>query len=51
MLDALKAAKVQEVKYTVYPEAQHDSWTATYSNPELYDWFLQHERAAGGKRK
>ncbi len=29
-------------KLTIYPEADHDSWTAAYSNPELYDWFLQH---------
>lgn len=28
------------VKFTVYPELTHDSWTVTYDNPELYDWFL-----------
>ena len=27
-----------------YPEAGHDAWTETYSNPALYDWLLQHER-------
>lgn len=32
------------VKFTVYPEADHDSWTQTYNNPMLYDWFLQHQR-------
>jgi len=32
------------VRFTVYPEAGHDSWTETYNNPELYDWFLQHSR-------
>ncbi|MDF5710202.1 MAG: prolyl oligopeptidase family serine peptidase [Nostoc sp. S4] len=32
------------VKFTVYPEAEHDSWTQTYNNPELYQWFLQHRR-------
>jgi predicted peptidase len=32
------------VKFTVYPEADHDSWTQTYNNPELYEWFLQHQR-------
>lgn len=31
-----------EVKFTVYPEAGHDSWTETYNNEELYRWFLQH---------
>lgn len=44
MLEALKKAGVKELQLTVYPEAQHDSWTATYSNPKLYEWFLAHER-------
>jgi predicted peptidase len=29
------------VRFTVYPEAGHDSWTQTYNNPELYAWFRQ----------
>lgn len=33
------------VKFTVYPNAGHDSWTATYENPELYAWFLKHTRS------
>jgi predicted peptidase len=33
-----------DVKLTVYPEAGHDSWTETYNNPELYEWFLSHRR-------
>ena len=33
-----------DARLTVYPEAQHDSWTVTYNNPELYDWFLAHRR-------
>jgi predicted peptidase len=44
MVDALKKAGVPDVKLTVYPEAQHDSWTETYKNPELYEWLLKHER-------
>jgi len=31
-------------KLTVYPDAYHDSWTRTYENPELYEWFLKHRR-------
>jgi predicted peptidase len=46
MVDALKRAGVREVQLTVYPEAQHDSWTETYANPKLYEWFLQHQRPA-----
>jgi len=33
-----------EAKFTIYPEAQHDSWTETYDDPELYDWLLSHQR-------
>jgi predicted peptidase len=33
------------VKLTVYPEAGHDSWTETYSNPELYDWLMNQSKA------
>jgi predicted peptidase len=32
------------VKFTVYPGVKHDSWTETYNNPELYEWFLQYAR-------
>jgi len=32
------------VKFTVYPEANHDSWTETYNNEELYKWFLSNKR-------
>jgi predicted peptidase len=42
MVQMLKDLGNDEVKLTVYPEAQHDSWTVTYNNPELYDWFLKH---------
>lgn len=33
-----------DVKFTVYPGVGHDSWTQTYANPELYEWFVQHQR-------
>jgi len=41
MVKAIKA-RGGEAKLTVYPDAGHDSWTATYNNQELYDWFLKH---------
>ncbi len=44
MVVALRKAGVKEVELTVYPEAQHDSWTETYANEKLYEWFLKHER-------
>lgn len=44
MIDALQRIGAREVKLTTYPEAGHDSWTATYDNPELYTWLLAHSR-------
>lgn len=41
MVDAVKAAG-GDVQFTVYPEAEHDSWTETYDNEELYKWMLKH---------
>ena len=32
------------VKYTVYPEAEHDSWTETYENNLIYEWLLKQKR-------
>lgn len=49
MVEAIKAAG-GDVKFTVYPEAGHDSWTETYNNPELYKWLLAHQRNAGRAR-
>jgi predicted peptidase len=43
MIDALKKEN-NEVKLTIYPDALHDSWTATYNNPAVYEWLLQHKR-------
>lgn len=43
MVNALKRIGNQNVKFTIYPEADHDSWTETYQNKELYDWLLQHQ--------
>jgi predicted peptidase len=44
MVNALKRIGSENVEFTVYPEATHDSWTETYNNPKLYDWFLSHSR-------
>ena len=48
MVDALQRAG-GDAQLTVYPEAQHDSWTQTYDNPQLYEWFLSHRRNAGSR--
>lgn len=44
MIDALRGHDVSEAKLTIYPEAEHDAWSATYANPELYRWLLRHHR-------
>ncbi|MFT5324504.1 MAG: putative peptidase [Planctomycetaceae bacterium] len=43
MVKALKNAGF-DPKFTIYPEAGHDSWTETYDNPKLYKWLLQQSR-------
>ncbi|MEM0967958.1 MAG: prolyl oligopeptidase family serine peptidase [Verrucomicrobiota bacterium] len=39
---------IQEVggnaRLTSYPNVGHDSYTQTYANPRLYQWFLSHRR-------
>jgi predicted peptidase len=45
MVDALKAVGGNP-KFTVYPEALHDSWTVTYNNPEFWKW-LQSQKRTG----
>ncbi len=32
-------------KLTLYPQAGHDAWTATYDNQEMWDWLFQQKRA------
>jgi len=44
MVAIAKRAGVEDVKLTVYPEANHNSWTATYTNRAVYDWMLEHRR-------
>jgi predicted peptidase len=33
-------------RFTEYPGVGHNSWTATYDNPALYDWLLAQRRPA-----
>jgi len=44
MVSYMKKLGVRDVKLTVYPDAQHDSWTQAYADPELFAWFLEHSR-------
>jgi len=42
----VKAAKRfnENVKFTLYPEANHNSWDITYNNDSLYSWFLKQSK-------
>lgn len=31
-------------KLTIYPDAEHDSWTVTYNNDSLYQWLLSQKK-------
>jgi predicted peptidase len=44
MVEALRRAGGAP-RFTVYPDGGHDSWTATFANPELYRWLLAQRRA------
>jgi predicted peptidase len=43
MVNALKRCN-GNVRFTVYPDATHDSWTETYNNPEVFEWMLRQVR-------
>lgn len=45
MVEAVRRAG-GDARFTVYPNAAHDSWTETYNNPELYEWLLKQKRGA-----
>jgi predicted peptidase len=43
MVNALKKCG-SNVKFTVYPEAGHNSWEETYNNPEVFKWILEQHK-------
>jgi predicted peptidase len=44
MVAAMKALGAPDVRLTVYPDAEHDSWTAAFATAEVYPWLLAHSR-------
>ncbi len=34
-----------DARITVYPHAQHDAWTPTYSNDEMWQWLFARKRS------
>ncbi|MFT3705390.1 MAG: dienelactone hydrolase family protein [Agriterribacter sp.] len=43
MVDALRPYN-PSVKFTIYPEANHNSWEVTYNNDSLYTWLLSQKK-------
>jgi predicted peptidase len=50
MVNALKQAGSTNVQLTVYPEADHDSWTVTYDDPKFYEWLLAQQRKPAARK-
>lgn len=46
MVAALEKAGASAVQFTRYPEQWHDSWTAAYNDPEVYQWMLSTRRGS-----
>lgn len=44
MIAELHRVGLAQARLTVYPDAEHNSWSQTYSNPEIYRWLLEHKR-------
>lgn len=44
MVKALQAAG-GTVRLTVFMQARHDSWSAAYANPQLYEWLLSQKKS------
>ena len=49
LVAALKDAGSTRVKFTSYPDVNHNSWTRTYANPEFYKWIFAKSKRGSGK--
>lgn len=44
MVDAIQAAGGTSIRFTVLEHVGHNSWSAAYATPELYDWMRAQQR-------
>lgn len=42
--DELQKRKAKEVKFTLYPDANHNSWDPAFAEPQLLPWLFSHRR-------
>ncbi len=40
MMAAVLAAGGKKIRITTYAGVGHNSWSATYANPQIYEWLL-----------
>lgn len=45
----LKKCNAKDVNLTIFDDANHDSWTRVYDNPEIYDWMLKQTKSNTNK--
>jgi hypothetical protein len=43
MVDALKKAGA-EVRFTLYPGVNHNSWDSAFAEPDLLPWLFSHKK-------
>lgn len=44
MAAALEAAGARDARYTEFPDANHNSWDATYAHAPMWDWLFSQRR-------
>lgn len=44
MVEAIQKAGGKKVRFTTLKHVGHNSWSAAYATPELFDWFNRHRR-------
>ncbi|QDV61759.1 carboxylesterase family protein [Crateriforma conspicua] len=42
MVDAIRQAGGEKIRFTTMEHIGHNCWSATYATPELYDWISRH---------
>ena len=51
MVNELKAAGSTKIKYTEFPEGQHNIWTPVYSTAEVYEWLFAQVKSDPAEEK
>ena len=44
MVDAIKKAGGQKIRYTELPDHEHDVWSYTYASEEMLTWLLEQKK-------